>query len=138
MKLNIRRQAKKRLPSCIKQMLYQTIAPNKVWNIDLMSDSLRDGRKFGKLNVIDNFNRKVLAKEADALFLTLRVISVLERIKECRGLPEIKRVDTGSEFISEKLELWCIEKRFNGKLRKELLNAYMFQNIKNVSLLDEE
>ena len=58
-----------------------------------MSDSLWDGRKFRTLNVIDDFNRKVLAIEADTSLPTLRVIRVLERIKESRGLPEIIRVD---------------------------------------------
>jgi putative transposase len=157
MKLNIRRRAKKRLPSRIKQMLYQPIAPNKVWSIDFMSDSLWDGRKFRTLNVIDDFNRKVLAIEADTSLPTLRVIRVLERIKESRGLPEIIRVDNGPEFISAKLDLWCKEnriqllfirpgkltenayvERFNGSFRRELLNAYVIRNIKEVRILAEE
>jgi len=157
MKLNIRRRAKKRLPSRIKQMLYQPKAPNKVWSIDFMCDSLWDGRKFRTLNVIDDFNRKVLAIEADTSLPTLRVIRVLERIKESRGLPEIIRVDNGPEFISAKLDLWCKEnqiqllfirpgkptenayvERFNGSFRRELLNAYVFRNIKEVRILAEE
>lgn len=76
-----------------------------------MSDSLWDGRKFRTLNVIDDFNWKVLAIEADTSLPTLRVIRVLERIKESRGLPEIIRVDNGPEFISAKLDLWCKENR---------------------------
>ncbi len=54
-----------------------------------MSDSLCEGRKFQTLNVIDDFNLKVLVIEADTSLPTLRVISILERKKESRGLPEI-------------------------------------------------
>ena len=148
MKLNIRRRAKKRLPSRVKQMLYQPIAPNKVWSIDFMSDSLWDGRKFRTLNVIDDFNRKVLAIEADTSLPTLRVIRVLERIKESRGLPEIIRVDNGPEFIAERLSDWCKDnnveltfiqpgkpaqngyiERFNRSFREEVLSMNLFTSI---------
>jgi putative transposase len=76
-----------------------------------MSDSLWDGRKFRTLNVIDDFNRKVLAIEADTSLPTLHVIRVLKRIKESRGLPKIIRVDNGPEFISARLNIWCKENR---------------------------
>jgi len=37
----------------------------------------------------------------------LRVIWVLEQPKVSRGLPEMIRVDNGSEFISQKLDYRC-------------------------------
>jgi putative transposase len=157
MKLNIRRRAKKRLPKRIKQALYKPDAPNKVWSIDFMSDSLWDGRKFRTLNIIDDFNRKILAIDIDTSIPALRVIRVLENLKERHGLPEIIRVDNGPEFISTKLDLWCQDsgikllfirpgkptenafvERFNGSFRRELLNAYVFRNLKEVRLLAEE
>jgi putative transposase len=157
MKLNIRRRAKKRLPKRIKQALYKPDAPNKVWSIDFMSDSLWDGRKFRTLNIIDDFNRKILAIDNDTSIPALRVIRVLENLKERHGLPEIIRVDNGPEFISTKLDLWCQDsgikllfirpgkptenafvERFNGSFRRELLNAYVFRNLKEVRLLAEE
>jgi len=157
MKLNIRRRAKKRLPARVKQLLYQPDGANKVWSIDFMSDSLWDGRKFRTLNIIDDFNRRVLAIEADTSLPTLRVIRVLERLKDSRGLPEIIRVDNGPEFISAKLDLWCKDhsiklvfirpgkptenafvERFNGTFRRELLNAYVFRNLHEVRVLAEE
>jgi putative transposase len=76
-----------------------------------MSDSLWDGRKFQTLNLIEDFNRKVLAIEADTSLPTLLVIRLLERMKESRRLPGIIRVDNGPEFISAKLGFWFKENR---------------------------
>ncbi len=157
MKLNIRRRAKKRIPARVKQALFQPKAINQVWSIDFMHDSLWDGRKYRLLNIIDDYNREVLAIEADISLPTMRVIRVLERLKSTRGLPEMIRVDNGPEFISYKLDNWCKEhkitiafiqpgkptqnayvERFNGNLRRELLNAYVFKTLSEVREKVEE
>ena len=151
MSLNIRRRAKKRLPARVKQHLFQPTTPNQVWSMDFMHDSLWNGKSFRLLNIIDDYNRQVLAIEADTSIPALRVIRVLERLKETRGLPNMIRVDNGPELISKKLDIWCknhkIElayiqpgeptqnafiERFNGSLRRELLNAYVFRTIQEV------
>lgn len=157
MGLNIRRRAKKRLPARVKQALFQPEAINQVWSIDFMTDSLWDGRSYRLLNVIDDHNREVLWIEADTSLPALRVIRVLECLQECRGLPEMIRVDNGPEFISSKLDIWCKEKkitlvfiqpgkptqnayieRCNGNIRKELLNAYVFKTLDDVRQKTEE
>lgn len=157
MKLNIRRRAKKRLPERIKQTLMVPSAPNQVWSIDFMSDSLVDGRKFRLLNIIDDFNRESLAVEVDTSLPTLRVIRVLDRLVTERGKPANIRCDNGPEFISHKLEQWCTEnkitlqfiqpgkpmqnayiERKNGSMRRELLNAYMFNSLAEVRYLSED
>lgn len=159
MKLNIRRRAKKRLPERIKQALMVPTAPNQVWSIDFMSDSLVDGRKFRLLNIIDDFNRESLAIEVDTSLPSLRVIRVLERLVSQRGKPANIRCDNGPEFISHKLEEWCNDKtrqitlqfiqpgkpmqnayieRKNGSMRRELLNAYLFSSLAEVRCLSEE
>ena len=149
--LNIRRRAKKRLPARVKQRLFQPESPNEVWSLDYLYDSLWDGRVFRLLNVIDDYNREVLRIEADTCLPALRVIRVLEQLEKRRGLPSMLRVDNGPEFISHKLDAWCKERkitlafiqpgkptqnayveRFNGSLRRELLNAYVFRTLDEV------
>ena len=151
MQLNIRRRYKKRLPARVKQALFQPESINQVWSIDYMNDSLWDGRKFRLLNVIDDYNREILAMEADFSIPALRLIRVLEYLKEFRGLPEMIRVDNGPEFISHRRDAWCREnkiklvfiqpgkpmqnayiERCNGSIRRELLNAYIFKTLSEV------
>lgn len=104
MGLNIRRRYKKRLPARVKQALFTPESINQVWSVDFMSDSLWDGRKFRLLNIVDDYNREVLSVETDTSLPALRLIRVLEQLKECRGLPQMIRVDNGPEFISHKLD----------------------------------
>ena len=151
MRLNIRRRAKKRLPARVKQALFQPERINQVWSLDFMNDSLWDGKRYRLLNVIDDFNREVLAIEADTSLPALRVIRVLKKLLFERGTPDMIRVDNGPEFISDKLDNWCksnkiqlvfiqpgkpmqngFVERLNGSLRKELLNAYVFRTINEV------
>lgn len=155
--MNIRRRAKKRLPARIKQALFQPVTLNQVWSIDFMTDSLWDGRSFRLLNIIDDYNRELLSIEADTSLPALRVVRVLERLKETRGLPEMIRVDNGPEFISARLDIWCKQnkitlvfiqpgkptqnafvERCNGNIRRELLNAYIFKSLDEVRTMVEE
>lgn len=151
MKLNIRRRYKRRLPARVKQALFQPTAKNQVWSVDYMTDSLWDGTRFRLLNIMDDYNRQVLAIETDTSLPALRLIRVLERMKEVRGVPQMIRVDNGPEFISEKLDDWCklnkiqlvfiqpgkpmqngFVERLNGNIRRELLNAYVFKTLTEV------
>lgn len=145
MKLNIRRRAKKRLPSRVKQPLLQPSTANQVWSMDFMQDSLWNGRKYRLLNIMDDFNREVLSIDVDTSLPSTRVIRALEWLKEDRGMPKAIRVDNGPEFVSNKLGMWCIKnhvelrfiqpgkptqnafiERLNGSLRREVLNAHAF------------
>lgn len=157
MQLNIRRRAKKRLPARVKQILFQPETINQVWSIDFMCDSLWDGRRFRLLNILDDYNREVLAIEVDTSLPAQRVVRVLEQLQQYRGLPRMIRVDNGPELISDRLDGWCkaheiqlvfiqpgkptqnayIE-RLNGSLRKEILNAYVFRTLGEVRYLTEK
>jgi putative transposase len=126
--LGIRRRAKKRLPARVKQQLFQPEAPNQVWSLDYLYDSLWDGRTFRLLNVIDDYNRQVLRIEADTCLPALRVIRVLEELEGSRGLPSMLRVDNGPEFISHKLDVWCKERKITLAFiqpGKPMQNAYV-------------
>jgi putative transposase len=157
MKLNVRRRAKRRLPERVKQPLVVPTEINQTWSIDFISDSLVDGRKFRILNVMDDFNRESLALEADTSLPALRVIRVLERIISTKGKPKYLRTDNGPEFISYMLRQWCamndiiilyiqpgrpmqnaFVERKNGSLRRELLNAYLFDSLREVRIMCEE
>ena len=117
--------------------------------MDFVSDSLADGRTFRALTLIDHYTRQCLAIEVDLSLPSARVLRVLERVVEERGLPEAIRVDNGPEFICEIVRRWCERKRlrldyiepgrpmqnghvesFNGKLRDECLNTHWFTSLR--------
>lgn len=155
--LNIKRKGKRRLPARILQPLEAVNEVNASWSMDFMSDALQSGRKIRTFNLIDDFNREALAIEIDTSLPAERITRVLQQVVEWRGLPKRIRVDNGPEFISAKLGLWCEERgihlqfiqpgkptqnayieRFNGSFRKDVLDAYLFENIKQVRMLADE
>ena len=75
--------------------------------MDFMSDALLDGRRIRTLNIIDDFNREVLAIDVDTSLPAQRVIRTLERISDWRGYPKRIRIDNGPEFISGALHAWA-------------------------------
>lgn len=130
---------------------------NASWSMDFMTDSLLSGRKFRTLNLMDDFNREALAIEVDTSLPAERVIRVLEQVTEWRGKPNRIRVDNGPEFISTSLGLWCEQKgialqfiqpgkptqnayieRFNGSFRRDVLDAYLFEDLEQIRTLTEE
>lgn len=157
LKLNIRRKHKRRLPNREKVALGQPDSINKKWSMDFMSDALTDGRKFRTFNLMDDFNREVLAVEADTSLPATRVVRVLERVIWERGKPEAIRVDNGPEFISHTLETFCkgqqinlqfikpgnpmqngYVERLNRTYREDILDAYLFNNLTEVRKLSDK
>ena len=151
MGLNLRSKRKKRLPTRVKEPLVRPIYPNVTWSMDFMSDSLESGKKVRTLNIIDDFNREILAVRIEKSLPSEKVISTLKEVMEWRGKPDKIRVDNGPEFIAEKLQEWLkteeielhfiepgkptqnsLIERFNRTFRSELLNAYLFGSIKEM------
>lgn len=151
MGLNLRRRAKKVLPKRVAQPLLVEMVPNKQWAMDFMHDTLYCGKRFRTLNVIDEGTRECLAVEIDTSLPAARVVRVLERLKQERGLPCQIRVDNGPELVAAEFFDWCesqgIEvvyiqpgkpqqngfvERFNGTFRREFLDAYLFETLGQV------
>jgi len=105
--LLVRRKGKRRrsqAPRPIREPLGQ---PNQRWSIDFVHDALANGRRFRCLTVLDEFTRESLAIEVDYSLPSSRVIEVLERLREQRGLPQTIISDNGSEFASRAFDAWA-------------------------------
>jgi len=150
--LNHRRRTKKRLNNRLPQPLEVPAQPNKVWSLDFMHDTLYVGRRFRTLNVLDEGVREALAIEVDTSLPAERVVRVLDQVKSWRGTPEAIRCDNGPELLSETFRGWCKEndveimyiqpgkpnqnayiERFNRTFRSEVLSAYLFEDLDQVS-----
>jgi putative transposase len=149
--LNLRRKAKRRIPTRNPEPLSVPEQVNQSWSMDFMSDTLENGHRFRTFNVIDDYNREALAIEIDLSLPAPRVTRVLDRLVELRGYPKQLRSDNGPEFISIKLAEWAERhgvhlefikpakptqnsyvERFNRTYREEILDAYIFQSLDEV------
>ena len=124
---------------------------NECWSADFMSDALWGERRFRTFNVVDDFNRELLAIEVDFNLPAERVVRTLERIAATRGYPLKLRLDNGPEFISVTLADWAEQhgvtlefikpgkpmqngfiERFNRSYREAVLDMFVFQELSEV------
>jgi putative transposase len=157
LELNMRIKPKRRIKRDKPDALSVPIAPNQVWSIDFMSDSLIDGRTLRTFNVLDDYNREGLGIEVDQSLPSVRVIRALEQIIEWRGKPAAIRCDNGPEYISQSLVDWANEhqitlmyiqpgkptqnayiERFNRTVRHEWLDMHLFESIEHAQYLATE
>jgi putative transposase len=75
-----------------------------------VTDSIVTGRRFRALAIIDDYSRECPAIEVDTSLGGARVVSVLERLAETRGLPEVITMDNGPEFAGRHLDEWAFRK----------------------------
>ncbi len=141
--LGVRRRKRKRLGAAGRQPFIPPSRGNERWSMDFISDALTEGRKFRSLNIVDDYNRECLAAEVDTSIPGARVVRVLERLRERRGVPEVLVTDNGPEFAGQALDVWAYEQgvklhfiepgkpvqnalieSFNGKMRDECLNEH--------------
>jgi putative transposase len=73
---------------------------NKVWTMDYTHDALANGRKFRTLNLMQGYTREALCIEPDTSLPGLRVVRILEGLRERRGPPAAIQVDDGTECTS--------------------------------------
>ena len=116
-----------------------------------MSDTLYEGKRFSTFNVIDDFNREALAIEIDILITGKRLVWIFERLRNCRTLPKVLRVENRPEFLSSEFVSWAVSsgmkihyiqpgkpnqsayiERFNRTYRNEVLNLYLFMDLEEV------
>lgn len=123
----------------------KALAANVSWSMDFVADALADGRKLRCLNIVDDCTRECLAIEVDTSLTGKRVVAVLERLADTRGLPTSITVDHGPEFEGQVLDAWAFARglqlafirpgkpvenayieSFNGRFRDECLNENWF------------
>jgi putative transposase len=97
---------------------------------------------------VDDYNRECVAAEVDTSIPGARVVRVLERLREGRGLPAVLVSDNGPEFAGQTLDVWAHQQSvklhfiepgkpvqnafiesFNGKMRDECLNEHWFVSL---------
>jgi putative transposase len=146
-----RRKGKKRLPTRCPAPLVVSEAMNECWSADFMSDALWGDRRFRTFNVVDDFNRELLAIEVDFNLPAQRVVRTLESIAAQRGYPLKLRLDNGPEFVSVALADWAEQhgvmlefikpgkpmqngfiERFNRSYREAVLDMFVFQSLSEV------
>lgn len=143
--LAVRRRKRKRIGLAERTPLPRPIAANVSWSMDFVSDALADGRRIRCLTIVDDWNRECLAIEVDTSITGRRVVAVLERLADLRGLSASITVDHGPEFEGQVLDAWAYQRgvrlsfirpgkpvenayveSFNGKFRDECLNEHWF------------
>jgi putative transposase len=118
--------------------------------MDFVSDSTVNGRRFRALAIVDDYSRECPTIEVETSTGGARVVNILERLSQTRGLPDVITMDNGPEFAGRHLDEWAfrngaklnfirpgkpIENAFvgssNGRLRDECLNINWFITLKH-------
>ena len=124
--------------------------PNQRWSMDFATDTIVTGRRFRALAVIDDYSRECPAIEVDTSLGGVRVVDVLDRLADTRGLPEVITMDNGPEFAGRALDEWAYRRgvklnfirpgkpidnafaeSFIGRLRDECLNDNWFMSLRH-------
>ena len=155
--LKLRVKKRKRMTSVQRVRPEETTGINQRWSMDFVHDTLSCGRKFRALSIVDCHSRECLAVEVDTSLTGERVVRVLERLRDGRGVPQVIQTDNGSEFTGCTVDQWCYKNRvkmffiepgkptqngkiesFNGKLRDECLNLEWFTSLPEAKTLIED
>lgn len=127
---------------------------NHVWSIDFVHDKLSSGRPYKMLTVLDEYTREALCVKVATSMGSSDVLEALYPLLLQRGKPTHIRSDNGPEFVSEQFQLWLrrvgiepiriypgspwengYNERFNGTLRREVLNAEWFATTRQAQIV---
>ena len=148
--LSLRKRKRKKIAAAARVVMPAPAGPNEKWSMDFVTDSLVTGRRFRALSIVDDYSRECLAIEVDTSLGGARVIAVLDRLAETKGLPRTITMDNGPEFTSRCLDEWAYRngvklnfirpgkpvenafaESFIGRLRDECLNENWFISLKD-------
>lgn len=147
--MNKRRKVGRRVPARVNVPSLVPEQAGQTWSMDFMCDVLVNKRRFRTLNIIDDYNRAAIAVEAAHSITAISVTQTLERTIHEQGKPNCIRLDNGREFNRKEFKDWCERKgitvqftlpgkpmqngyieRFNRIFRENILDAYLFEDIK--------
>ncbi len=148
--LSLRKRPRRKIAAAVRITLQKPTAPNEMWSMDFVMDSIVTGRKFRALAIVDQYSRECPAIEVDTSLGGSRVVAVLDRLAEIRGLPQSITMDNGPEFAGRRLDQWAYRsgvklnfirpgkpienayaESFIGRLRDECLNENWFMNLRH-------
>lgn len=148
--LSLRKRKRKKIAAAARVVTPAPAEPNEKWSMDFVTDSLVTGRRFRALAIVDDYSRECLALEVDTSLGGSRVVAVLDRLAETRGLPRTITLDNGPEFIGQCLDEWAYRngvklnfirpgkpvenayiESFIGRFRDECLNENWFISLKD-------
>jgi len=155
--LALRRKRKRKRAAGIRVVMAPPQRINERWSMDFVTDNTVTNRRFRALTIVDDYSRECPAIEVDTSLGGRRVVSVLDRLAETRGLPEVITIDNGPEFAGKALDEWAYRKgvrlnfirpgkpienafveSFNGRFRDECLNTNWFLSVKHAREVIEE
>jgi len=147
--LSLRLRNRKKKAAILRVMLPQAEHANQRWSMDFVADSTLVGRRFRALAIVDDYSRECPAIEVDSSIPGAKVVDVLEKLAETRGLPEVITVDNGPEFAGKTMDEWAYRRgiklnfirpgkpvenayaeSFIGRLRDECLNENWFSSVR--------
>lgn len=132
----------------------RALHPNHVWCWDFIHDRDFRGRPLKWLSIVDEFTRECLALEVARSITAEDAIEVLRELFLIRGTPAHMRCDNGPEFIARSMQAYLTRaeasirpiapgspwengyvESFHGRLRDELLNVEVFDDVKHARAL---
>jgi transposase InsO family protein len=118
---------------------------NHIWSIDFVHDRLSNDRPYKMLIVLDEYTHEALSVTVGTKMGANEVLEALYPLLLERGKPTYLRSDNGPEFVAQAVQDWLkrvgitpmqiypgspwengYNERFNGTLRREVLNAEWF------------
>ena len=96
---------KRQVKAKLREDRKKAVGPNDVWAMDFFHDQLVMGKKLGILTIVDFQSRFSLANDPCFTYHKEDIVQTLERVCAHAGSPRTVRVDNGSEFISQDLDL---------------------------------